>query len=108
MNSTSNVDANITSLPENNPISTTIPDNTSSNKLNASYYLDTTSFSTNGDIYKIQNEQVKILKAQKIDIHTFITDICVDKVDNIVLTGRIENQTIQIKYNKYLIGMHLI
>lgn len=71
-----------------------------------SYFLDKSSL--NCDLIKIQDGQVKILKAQKIEIPAFITDITIDKVDNIIISGRIDNQPINMKYNKYMIGMHLV
>jgi hypothetical protein len=71
-----------------------------------SYFLDKSSL--NCDLIKIQDSQVKILKAQKIEIPAFITDITIDKVDNIIISGRIDNQPINMKYNKYMIGMHLV
>lgn len=90
-------------MPEYRPISINISEN---DKLNTSYYLDKSSFTN--DIIKIQDGKVKILKPRKIEIPAFITDITIDKVDNIILSGRIENLPINIKYNKYLIGMHLV
>jgi hypothetical protein len=71
-----------------------------------SYFLDKSSL--NCDLIKILDGQVKILKAQKIEIPAFITDITIDKVDNIIISGRIDNQPINMKYNKYMIGMHLV
>jgi hypothetical protein len=85
----------------------------------SAYYLDTNSLASiassnmdmgmamNMDLVKIQNNQVKILKPQRIDIPAFITDIAIDNVDNIIISGRIDNQPLVLKYNKYLIGMHL-
>jgi len=70
-----------------------------------SYYFD--SASLNCDLIKIHNQQVKILKAQRIELPIFITDINIDNVDNIIFYGKIENQTLNLKYNKYMIGMQL-
>ena len=73
--------------------------------LDKSYFLDKSSI--NCDLIKIIDNRVKILKAQKIEIPAFITDIEIDNVDNINIFGRIDNQPINMKYNKYMIGMHL-
>jgi hypothetical protein len=75
-------------------------------KQNTSYFLDTSSQTY--DLIKIQDKQVKRLKARQIEIPAFITDITIDNVDNIMLSGRIDNQPINMKYNKYMIGMHLV
>lgn len=75
-------------------------------KQNTSYFLDTSL--QNYDLIKVQDNQVKILKAQKIDIPVFITDITIDKVDNIIISGQIDNQPIIMKYNKYMVGMHVV
>jgi len=70
------------------------------------YFLDASSI--NCDLINIRDTQIKILKAQKIEIPAFITDIAIDKVDNIIISGRIDNQPINLKYNKYMLGMHLV
>jgi len=75
-------------------------------KQNTSYFLDTSSKTY--DLIKIQDKKVKILKAHQIEIPAFITDITIDNVDNIIISGRIDNQPINMKYNKYMIGMHLV
>jgi hypothetical protein len=67
----------------------------------AKYFLDT----KNNNIIKIQNNLVKILKLKKIDIPMFITDITINHIDEVLLTGRIDNTHINLKFNKYLINM---
>lgn len=76
-------------------------------KRDASYYLDTST--TAFDIVKIsrQSKTIKTLKSHKIDIPAFITDIAVNNLDEVILEGRIESQTLTLKFNKYLINMQL-
>lgn len=67
----------------------------------AKYFID---IKTN-NIIKIQNDLVKILKLKKIDIPMFITDITINHIDEVLLTGRIDNTHINLKFNKYLVNM---
>jgi hypothetical protein len=62
----------------------------------------------NYDLIKVQDNQVKILKAQKIDLPIFMNDIVIDNVDNIVFSGKINEYPITLKFNKYMLGMHLV
>ncbi len=90
-----------------NNINKIIPvENTNTNNTNASYYLDKSSL--NYDLIKVQDNQVKILKAQKIDLPIFMNDIVIDNVDNIVFSGKINEYPITLKFNKYMLGMHLV
>jgi hypothetical protein len=70
-------------------------------KLENEYYLDTKT----SDIIKIENNIVKTLKLTKIDIPVFITDININSVDEVILSGRIDEKPINMKFNKYLINM---
>jgi hypothetical protein len=72
-----------------------------------SYYLDTSTPDFN--IVKISRstKTIKTLKSHKIEIPAFITDININNLDEVILEGRIESQTIIMKFNKYLVNMQL-
>jgi hypothetical protein len=103
---TSNISSSNYINQENKNIAILNIDNITKDKQNSNYFLDMSS--QNYDLIKMQDNQIKILKAQKIEIPAFITDITIDNVDNIIITSRIDNQPITIKYNKYMVGMHLV
>jgi hypothetical protein len=73
----------------------------------AIYYIDTST--SEFDIVKISRSTntIKTLKSHKIYIPAFITDISINNLDEVILDGRIESQTITMKFNKYLINMQV-